>query len=446
MLKYARAMKFSRNTFSFAFSLVALLVAAGVLVLLWFNAEGVKRAEKEWYRNRTRKSVLMELQRIVLKQKDGAGWLAQLERFQEDYGHDVCATFTVGQKEGPVWRWSTLPKSAQVAMRGPLDTLSNGEKVENGVRVLSDVEPIELDGRPYLVVWLKLRPSHWKRFGDVRVIGCVVRSHWSASRTQRMADILFVGLMLVALGTVWRLVLSARRARREAALKTQFVSNYAHELKTPLASLLLRAEMLKEGRYASEEKRLRALDVIVTEGRRLNGMVLNLLDLIRIECHQMSFANEPFDLAETVRSVAETMRPFFAKGLEVRAEGPVPVRADAVRAREVLENLLSNASKYAAAAGPVEIEAACAEDWAILRVQDRGPGLTPAQIKYVFDEYWRAEDGLTRETSGSGIGLFISREYARGMGGRLSVDARVGGGCTFTFALPLDTKEEVGNG
>lgn len=440
-------MKFSRTSFSLVFSLVAFLIAAGVLVLLWFNAEGVKRAEKEWYRNRTRKSVLMELQRVVLEQRTGESWLEQLGRFQEDYGHDVCATFTVGQREGPVWRWSTLPRSAQVAMRGPLDTLIHGEKIEKGVRVLSDVEPIELDGRPYLVVWLKLRPSHWERFGDIRVIGCVVRSHWSASRTQRLADVLFVGLMLVSFGVVWQLVLSARRTRREAALKTQFVANYAHELKTPLASLLLRAEMLREGRYSSEEKRVRALDVIVTEGRRLNGMVLNLLDLIRIECRQMSFARESFDLAEMVRSVSETMRPFFAaNGLEVRAVKPLLVRADAVRAREVLENLLSNASKYAAAEGTVEVEATCEDGWAVLRVLDRGPGLTPEQIKYVFDEYWRAEDSLTRETSGSGIGLFISREYARGMGGRLSVETRAGGGCVFTFALPLDTKvEETGH-
>lgn len=332
-------------------------------------------------------------------------------------------------------------------MRGPLDTLIHGEKIEKGVRVLSDVEPIELDGRPYLVVWLKLRPSHWERFGDIRVIGCVVRSHWSASRTQRLADVLFVGLMLVSFGVVWQLVLSARRTRREAALKTQFVANYAHELKTPLASLLLRAEMLREGRYSSEEKRVRALDVIVTEGRRLNGMVLNLLDLIRIECRQMSFARESFDLAEMVRSVSETMRPFFGvNGLDVRDEGVLSVRADAVRTREVLENLLSNAAKYAAAAGTVEVEASCEGDWAVLRVKDRGPGLTPEQIKYVFDEYWRAEEGLTRETSGSGIGLFISREYARGMGGRLSVETRAGGGCVFTFALPLDTKvEETGH-
>lgn len=441
-------MKFNRKTFSLVFSLVAFLVAAGVVMLLWFNAEGVKRAEREWYRNRTRKSVLMELQRVVLEQRSGESWLEQLGRFQEDYGHDICATFTVGQKEGPVWRWNSLSRSARVAMRGPLDTLINGEKIDHGVRVLSDVEPIELDGRPYLIVWLKLRPSYWDRFGDVRVIGCIVKSHWSATRTQRLADVLFVGLMLVSLGVVWQLVLSARRARREAALKTQFIANYAHELKTPLASLLLRAEMLKEGRYATEEKRIRALEVIVSEGRRLNGMVLNLLDLIRIECRQMSFARESFDLAETVRSVAETMRPFFAaNGLEVRAAKPLLVRADAVRAREVLENLLSNASKYAAAEGPVEVETTCEDGWAVLRVLDRGPGLTPEQIKYVFDEYWRAENGLTRETSGSGIGLFISREYARGMGGRLSVEAREGGGCAFTFVLPLDVNvEETGNG
>ena len=82
---------------------------------------------------------------------------------------------------------------------------------------------------------------------------------------------------------------------------------------------------------------------------------------------------------------------YLLLGLDVRDEGVLSVRADAVRTREVLENLLSNAAKYAAAAGTVEVEASCEGDWAVLRVKDRGPGLTPEQIKYVFDEYLRAE-------------------------------------------------------
>lgn len=435
-------MKFNQHIFVPVFSLVAFLVAAGVALLLMLRAADVADVETAWYRDRARKSVMKDLKGVVYVQQ--GDWRRRLEEFRRVYGGDIAATFTVGKTNGPVWCSSSLPDSAHAALRESLVNLLDSVKIDDdGNSVHNDVEPVEVGGHHYQLAWIKPRQQHWGRFGDVRVLGCLVEYRWNAVATQRLAALLVAGLMLVSLVAVWLLAFSARRTRREAALKTQFVANYAHELKTPLASLLLRAEMLKEGRYVSEEKRVRALEVIVSEGRRLNGMVLNLLDLIRIECRQISFARESFDLSEAVRSVGETMRPFFAAhGLEVRLGPPLPVRADVVRTREVLENLLSNAMKYAAASGPVSVDAACEDGWAVVRVRDRGPGLTPDQMKYAFDEYWRAEDGLTRETSGSGIGLFISREYARGMGGRLSVEAREGGGCAFVFALPLDAKGE----
>ncbi|MGN0845883.1 MAG: sensor histidine kinase [Kiritimatiellia bacterium] len=442
-------MKLNQNSSALGFSLVAFLIAAGVALVLWFKAADVARAETTWYRDRAQESVLKGLHHVV--STGGDGWQAGLENLRRQYGSEVCATFTVGTNNVPVWHVSSLPEGADSGLARILKTVAEGlQTYDNGVRRLYGVEPpFEHGGHRYLVVWEKLRPSQASKFNEARVVGCVVEYGGNAAATQRLAAFLVLGLMLVSLAVIWQLVLSARRAGREAALKTKFVANYAHELKTPLSSLLLRAEMLKGGRYATDEKRARALEVIVSEGRRLNAMVLSLLDLIRIECRQMKYGRDVFDIADVARGVCETMRPFFAAhGLVLTVRARARVCADTGRVQEILENLLSNAVKYAAARGCVEVEVDGTESMTRLRVLDRGPGLTLEQIKYVFDEYWRAEEGLTREAGGSGIGLFISREHAQGMGGRLSVARREGGGCVFTLELPRveGGAEEDGNG
>lgn len=431
-------MKLNWNISVLLFSLIAFLVAAGVAVQLMFKASDVAQAEKSWDRDLVRESVFKRLQRVVYDPRQD--WQTGLDRFKEEFGSDVCAAFTVVPGRKPSWLWSSLSRRSQMSLSGYLVNLAEHDRRgEGGTRLVQDVNTVEFGGHRFQIAWVKPRQTSWNRFGDVRLVGCVVDYRRSAAATQRLAAFLVAGLTGVSLVVIWLLVHSARRTRTEAALKTKFVANYAHELKTPLASLLLRAEMLKDGRYATDEKKSRALEVIVSEGRRLNGMVLSLLDLIRIECHQMKYAHDSFDLAKVVRNVGETMRPFFAvHGLEVRADEPLPVCADAGRVQEILENLLSNAIKYAAARGLVEVSAVRVAEKAVLSVADRGPGLTREQIKYVFEEYWRAEDGLTREASGSGVGLFISREYARGMGGRLSAASRPDGGCLFTLELPLE--------
>jgi len=423
------------------FSFVALLVATCISILLMFQASRVADTERDWIRACAKEGVIRPLQDVVRNSNPDAP-LAALAKFS---GENIHAVFTVVPGEKPVWRWCgpRFPAAARAVLEPPIADLGVAEKMGNGIRLLWDVESASVGWATYQVVWLKVWPSAYGRCGRVRLVGCVVDYVGGLFRngaaTARLAALLVAGLTLFSLVVVWQLVRTARRVDAEAALKTKFVANYAHELKTPLASLLLRAEMLKDGRYATDEKRSRALGVIVTEGRRLNAMVLNLLDLIRIECRQMKYAHEAFDLAEIVRTTAETMRPFFAaNGLEVDTDAPLPVRADAGRVREILENLLSNAVKYAAPAGPVTVEARRTGDRVVLRVLDRGPGLSSEQARYVFEEYWRADDGLTRETGGSGVGLFISREYARGMGGRLAVSPRAGGGCAFTLELPWD--------
>ena len=144
----------------------------------------------------------------------------------------------------------------------------------------------------------------------------------------------------------------------------------------------------------------------------------------------------------------ETARPleerFEAHGLDLADVASVRMVGDRDSVMEIVENLLTNAAKYAAHVGPVSVCVAQAEDGrtAVVRVLDGGPGLSGAQLRRVFDRDWRASNDLTKSVGGWGVGLAFARDLARDMGGDLSVAARPDGGCAFTLELPLGTEAE----
>lgn len=239
-------------------------------------------------------------------------------------------------------------------------------------------------------------------------------------------------LGLAALSTVsggWVLMKSARKAREESRQKTDFLSNISHEFKTPLTTICLCAELAQD-EGISAERRQKALKAIANESERLKALILNALDFSRLEKGRRSFRLESVDLGRLAQEVAESMRERFPLGLEVTA-GECPVRCDDGAVRQILACLLDNAAKYAANSGPVRVEVAGGS----LKVRDEGPGLAPEDLKRVFDRFWRGDNRLTAETGGSGLGLSIARELARGMGGDLTVARNGEKGLVFEFKL-----------
>ncbi len=305
-----------------------------------------------------------------------------------------------------------------------------------------------VDAPVFQVVWRKTGEQTEERT-TVQVFGFVVDY---AQTDDLLAHALwpFLGalgacmlcLLVISVGVLVHLL---RQTRRSALQKTTFVSNVSHELRTPLTSLLSYAEMLQAGRCRTEEKRRKALDVILDEGRRLNRMILELLEFNRLERGVRRYRSEAFDLAETVRRTAERLSGrFAAHGLELGLPGPCVVHSDEDTVRQVLENLLTNAAKYAAKGGPVKVSFSVRDGRVRVVVADRGPGLTRWQMRQAFKPFWRADDSVTKETGGYGIGLSVARAHARGLGGDLTVAARPGGGCAFTFEIPVSHKEEEG--
>ena len=248
-----------------------------------------------------------------------------------------------------------------------------------------------------------------------------------------VALVLFV-LFFVSLSAAgaFILILDARRERRESEKKTSFVSNVSHELKTPLTSIRLCAEMLSEGRAKDDAAKERYLGVITKESERLTRLVDNVLDFGRLEQNRRKYDLADVDLRDVVRDAAESQRSRVeAAGMELSVEvaaEEVIRRVDRDAVSQIVVNLVDNAVKYAADGKRLDVKV---DSNGAVTVADRGPGIPRRDRERVFERFYRCDDSLAAKSSGSGLGLSIARRLAEGMGGSLVCNAREGGGAEF---------------
>jgi signal transduction histidine kinase len=253
-------------------------------------------------------------------------------------------------------------------------------------------------------------------------------------------SLLLTGIFLAAILTGGALlVFEAHRSRLDARRKTSFVSNVSHELKTPLTSIRMYAELLGERRVRDEEKQRRYLGIIITESQRLTRLINNVLDFSRIEQNRKAYNITRMDAAQTVRDVLDRLAVRIQEaGMYVRTELPpegLPFHTDHDVLEQVLINLVDNAMKYAAAGRELRVELCSTPGGARLRVLDRGPGIPPSAQEKVFEKFYRTDHALTGGKAGCGLGLTISRKMLRELGGDLTCGLRDGGGACFTANL-----------
>ncbi len=244
-----------------------------------------------------------------------------------------------------------------------------------------------------------------------------------------------VMFLLFAVGALI-LIMDARRERRESERKTSFVSNVSHELKTPLTSIRLCAEMLTEGRAKDDAARGRYLGVITKESERLTRLVDNVLDFGRLEQNRRKYDLADVDIREVARDAAESQRSRVeSAGMEmsvtVCAE-PVVRKVDRDAVSQIVVNLVDNAVKYAAEGKKLDVTVSAD---GTVAVADRGPGVPKRDREKVFERFYRCDDSLAAKSSGSGLGLSIARRLAEGMGGSLVCSAREGGGAEFKLVF-----------
>jgi signal transduction histidine kinase len=246
----------------------------------------------------------------------------------------------------------------------------------------------------------------------------------------------------------------AARAAAESAsrAKSEFLAVMSHELRTPLNAIGGYAELMTMGiRGPITDRQREDLGRIQTNQRHLLGLINEVLNYARIEAGMVRYDLADVDLGEVVASVEPLVAPQLdAKRLAYAHDGcgaaPAVARADREKLRQVLLNLLSNAIKFTEPGGRVEVGCATDGDRALLHVRDTGIGIAPDARERVFEPFVQVDARLTRPHEGAGLGLAISRDLARGMGGDLTFESVPGGGSTFTVALPAARAAAPGAG
>lgn len=229
------------------------------------------------------------------------------------------------------------------------------------------------------------------------------------------------------------------RAREETTrLKDDFLSAAAHDLKTPLTTLVAQAELLdlRAARQPDAPADRASLQRLVKEAHRLRTLVLELLDAARVEEGRLVGAREAVDLGALAGEVCERLAGSSPCRVVTRTE-PVIGLYDRTRVTQLVENLIENALKYSPDGGEVRVEVWREGDEAHLTVTDNGIGIPPGDLPHVFDRFYRGANVDDRRFAGMGLGLYICQGIAEQHGGRITASSTPGQGSTFHVTLPL---------
>jgi signal transduction histidine kinase len=236
----------------------------------------------------------------------------------------------------------------------------------------------------------------------------------------------------------------SRQLETASKHKSQFVANMSHELRTPLNAIIGLTDMLvsNAARFGTE-KALEPLRRVQNAGTHLLGLINQVLDLSKIEAGKLEFDLESVSILPLIGNVIETARPLAERNKNILAvECPPdlpPVEADAMRLRQIILNLLSNACKFTEA-GNIKLQVTTAlhegRQFVEIAVIDTGIGMAAEQMSRLFEEFTQADSSTARQYGGTGLGLAITRRLCQLMGGDVTVASEPGKGSVFTVRLP----------
>ncbi len=328
------------------------------------------------------------------------------------------------------------------------------------------VSPTASNGRPEVVVALlddkghptATRPLHietrdWKQPFVASEIGEAL-PHWEAAlyltkpeqlqhSARQMRRTLYL-LIVAALSAIacggWLVVADTRRQVALAKKKTDFVSNVSHELKTPLTSIRMFAELMQRGALP-QDKREQYSRIIVLEAERLTRLINNVLDFARLDRRGGVVSKEPVDMHVVLSRVWDVQDPHLrTNGFHTAWEstpGPYLVVGNADALTQVFVNLLSNAEKYSVECRKVILRSGSDGESAYVSVLDRGSGVPAGEEVKIFQPFHRAHDSLFSGIEGTGLGLTLAQQLVRQQGGEITYRRRQRGGSEFTVRFPL---------
>lgn len=229
----------------------------------------------------------------------------------------------------------------------------------------------------------------------------------------------------------------AERRASEERLR-RFVADASHELRTPLTSVRGYAELFRRGAADRPEDLGNAMDRIEEEGRRMADIVDELALLARLD-QGRPLEREPADLVGLAAAGIDAARVTYpTHPIDLDAPEPVVAAVDPARFRQIIDNLLSNAGTHTPPGSAIHVHVHTDHDDAVLRVEDKGPGIPEEDAERVFERFYRADPSRSRESGGSGLGLSIVAAVAEAHGGSARYEHAPGGGARFEVRIPLD--------
>jgi two-component system phosphate regulon sensor histidine kinase PhoR len=248
---------------------------------------------------------------------------------------------------------------------------------------------------------------------------------------------LLLGAMLIGLFTLIR---DEKRKKRMTTLRSDFVSNVTHELKTPLTSINMFAESILLGRVKSEKDLKKYANVIVKESERLKRMINNILDFSRKENDKLRYHLKECDLLDVVNSTMEEMNYWleinkFDVTLDLQQKIIAVVDPDGIK--QVLSNLISNAIKYSVIKKKLIVRLYKKEGKAFIEVEDQGIGIPENKHKSIFEKFYRVNSKKNENIGGTGLGLTVSKDIIEAQNGKLLVSSILGKGSKFTIVLNI---------
>jgi signal transduction histidine kinase len=307
-----------------------------------------------------------------------------------------------------------------------------------GRNILTSEKIIETD----VILDLSYRPTPlpWKLF--------VSHSDMKNIENTAQREILIYGVLLIVIvGLIifgaFLIIRDIYRESETTRIKTEFVHNISHELKTPLTLIRLYGETLKLKKKLSKAEKEESYEIITKESERLSHLIDNVLDFSRIEMGRKEFIFKKGNLANVIRNTLESFRYHLdKKGFLVKTEISSKIsdiEFDEEAISSVLINLLSNSMKFSQSIKEIAVKLSCDESTIALEVSDKGIGMTQKEITKIFDRFYRADNKIVSKTRGSGLGLTLVKHIIDAHHGRITVKSEPGKGSVFTVFLPMDS-------
>ena len=258
----------------------------------------------------------------------------------------------------------------------------------------------------------------------------------SASPEEQVLDIYFAPIRKAS-GAL-AVMADVTKIRKLESLRSQFVANVTHELKTPLTSIMGYIELLKSDKR-DEEVRTYFYEIMQIEAERLQNLIDDLLQLSEIE-NNRDVNMQVCSAREILEKTLHSLEHIAAKrevSLELSAGDPLMITANPRRLRQLFTNLADNAIKYNRPGGSVMVTASAKDGWMTVRIADTGIGIEEKHFQRLFERFYRVDKSRSREMGGTGLGLSIVKHIVQLYDGEIQVESRLGEGSAFTVRLPL---------